>query len=121
MLVLEPEILVFDEPTTGQDDAGSRAILDLTQELHAQGRTIIVVSHHLYLMPDYARRVVVMGQGQLLLDAPLRQAFHATAIRARTAVHPPQAVAFAQSLHPGNLAVTAAEIAQSFAPPAASP
>jgi len=116
VLTMEPEILVFDEPTTGQDAAGASAILDLTRELHAQGHTIVIVTHHLYLMPDYARRVLVMGDGRLLLDAPLREAFHATEILATTSVEPTQAVVLAQAAHPDNRALTPAELAASFSP-----
>lgn len=116
VLTLDPEVLIFDEPTTGQDAAGARAILDLTRELHAQGRTIVIVTHHLYLMPEYARRVGVLGQGRLLLDAPLREAFHAITTLAQTAVSPTQAVALARAAHPGNRALTPAELAATFDP-----
>ena len=117
VLTLEPEILIFDEPTTGQDAAGARAILELTRELHAQGRTVIIVTHHLYLMPEYARRVWVMGQGKLLLDAPIRTAFHATELLRHTSVQPTQAVTLAQSSHPENHALTPKELAESFRSP----
>ena len=40
------------------------------------GKTIIVITHHLYLMPDYARRVVIMKDGQVTYDAPIRDAFY---------------------------------------------
>ncbi|MCF3648568.1 ABC transporter ATP-binding protein [Synoicihabitans lomoniglobus] len=121
VLALKPEVLVFDEPTTGQDAAGARAILDLTQELHALGHTIVIVTHHLYLMPDYAHRVLVMGHGQLLLDAPIRDAFHAIDVLASTSVAPTQAVALARASHPDNRALTPAELALSFAPPRSRP
>jgi len=121
VLSLDPEVLIFDEPTTGQDAAGARAILDLTRDLHAKGRTIVIVTHHLYLMPEYARRVMVMGEGQLLLDAPVREAFHATELLARTAVRPTQAVALARASHPQNRAISPAEFVASFAREEASP
>jgi energy-coupling factor transport system ATP-binding protein len=117
VLVMEPEVLIFDEPTTGQDDAGAHAILDLTRELHAQGRTIIVVTHHLHLMPGYAERALVLGGGRVLLDAPLRAAYHALDVLAQTHLAPTQAVALARAAHPGNFALTPAELADTFAPP----
>lgn len=114
-LVLQPEVLVFDEPTTGQDDAGSRAILELTRTLHEQGRTVLVVTHHLYLMPGYASRAVIMGKGRVLLDAPLAEAYHATELLGQTRLKPTQAVALARAVHPDSRAVTPAEVADSFA------
>lgn len=98
VLALEPEVLIFDEPTTGQDLAGATAILDITRDLHRLGKTVLVITHHLYLMPGYAERVILLGRGRLLLDAPLREAYHNLAALERTALTPPQAVKLAQAL-----------------------
>jgi energy-coupling factor transport system ATP-binding protein len=100
VLAMRPEILIFDEPTTGQDDRGVRAILEITRRLHHAGKTIIVITHQLHLMPDYAERVLVMGEGTLLLDAPTREAFHATGVLEATYLMPPQAVRLAQAICP---------------------
>jgi energy-coupling factor transport system ATP-binding protein len=118
ILALEPNILIFDEPTTGQDYKGAKKILDLARELHKDQKTIIVVSHHLYLMPDYAERVIVMGQGSILMDADIRTAFHEVETLKQTFLEPPQAVQIAKELiqrHPGfPPLLTPDEIAQAF-------
>ncbi len=98
VLALQPEVIVLDEPTTGQDYQGAKSILNITRELHRQGKTVIVITHHLYLMPGYARRVLVMGQGKLLLDAPIRQAYHRVDVLASTFLEPPQAVLLARDI-----------------------
>jgi len=98
VLAMRPSVLIFDEPTTGQDYQGAKRILDVTRELHQAGKTIIVVTHHLYLMPDYAERVVVMGKGTIALDAPIREAFHNTDLLHSTYLAPPQIVQFAQHM-----------------------
>jgi energy-coupling factor transport system ATP-binding protein len=98
VLAMHPDTIIFDEPTIGQDDAGARRILDMTRLLHEQGKTILVVTHHLHLMPPYARRVVVMGEGSVLLDAPLRTAYHDVETLSRTHLAPPQAVLLAKEL-----------------------
>ncbi|MEM8780382.1 MAG: ABC transporter, partial [Cyanobacteria bacterium P01_G01_bin.49] len=67
-------------------------------QLHQMGKTVIVITHHLYLMPDYAERVIVMGQGTILLDSPIRQAYHQTKLLESTYLTPPQAVLLAQQL-----------------------
>jgi energy-coupling factor transporter ATP-binding protein EcfA2 len=95
VLAMQPDVLIFDEPTTGQDYLGARRILDVSRQLHQAGKTIIVITHHLYLMPGYAERVVVMGKGITLLDAPIRQAFHETELLQRSFLAPPQIVQFA--------------------------
>ena len=98
ILALDPEVVIFDEPTTGQDYQGARTILKLTRQLHNAGKTVIVITHHLYLMAEYAERVIVMGKGTLLRDAPIRVVFHETDLLASTYLTPPQAVQLAQAL-----------------------
>jgi len=97
-LAMKPETIIFDEPTTGQDFLGARYILDVSRKLYEMGKTVIVITHHLYLMPDYAERVIVMGKGTLLLDAPIREAYHQTELLHSTYLTPPQAVLLAQHL-----------------------
>ena len=98
ILAMKPEIIIFDEPTTGQDYRGAKYILDVSRQLHRMGKTVIVITHHLYLMPEYAERVIVMGKGTILLDAPIREAYHQTALLRSTFLSPPQAVLLAQHL-----------------------
>jgi energy-coupling factor transport system ATP-binding protein len=98
ILAMWPDVIIFDEPTTGQDYRGARTVLDISKQLHAAGKTVIVITHHLYLMPDYAERVVVLGKGALLLDAPVREAYHAIDVLASTHIVPPQAVLLARAL-----------------------
>jgi energy-coupling factor transport system ATP-binding protein len=98
VLAMEPDIIIFDEPTTGQDYLGAKLVLDVSRQLHAVGKTVIVITHHLYLMPEYAQRVIVMGKGTVLLDAPLRTAYHRTRLLRSTFLTPPQAVLLSQHL-----------------------
>ncbi|PZD74109.1 Putative HMP/thiamine import ATP-binding proteinYkoD [Acaryochloris thomasi RCC1774] len=118
ILAMEPEIIILDEPTIGQDDRGANAILEVSRQLHEMGKTLIVITHHLHLMPDYAERAVIMGQGTVLLDTSLREAYHQTEILKSTFLAPPQAVLLAQ--HLGRLTekdyplLTPAEVASCF-------
>ena len=98
ILAMYPDTIIFDEPTTGQDFKGSQYILDISRKLHQMGKTVIVITHHLYLMPDYAERVIVMGKGSILLDAPIRQAYLDTEKLNSTYLTPPQAVLLAKEL-----------------------
>jgi energy-coupling factor transport system ATP-binding protein len=98
VLAMEPQVVIFDEPTTGQDYQGATQILDISRHLHKKGKTIIVITHHLYLMPEYAGRVVVMGKGTILLDKDIRTAFYATDKLNSTYLFPPQAVLLSQEL-----------------------
>ncbi|HAC64000.1 MAG TPA: ABC transporter [Cyanothece sp. UBA12306] len=98
ILAMEPDIIIFDEPTTGQDYRGSMAILEVSRQLHEMGKTIIVITHHLYLMPNYAQRAIVIGQGTILLDATLRKAYHQIQLLESTYLTPPQSVLLGQKL-----------------------
>ena len=98
VLAMQPDTLVLDEPTTGQDYLGARRILEVTRHLHEAGKTVVVVTHHLHLMPGYAQRAVVMGKGVVALDAPIRQALHNTDVLNSTYLTPPQIVSFAQRI-----------------------
>jgi energy-coupling factor transport system ATP-binding protein len=98
LLAMNPDIIIFDEPTTGQDYQGSTSILEVSRQLHQMGKTVIVITHHLYLMSDYADRAIVMGKGTILLDAPLRQAYHQTDVLESTYLTPPQSVVLSQQL-----------------------
>jgi energy-coupling factor transport system ATP-binding protein len=115
VLAMDPQILIFDEPTTGQDARGARAILEITRTLHATGKTVIVVTHHLYLMAEYARRMVLLSGGTRRLDAPLRQAYHEVDLLRRSDLEPPQAVLLARALCPGRALVTPEEVAACIA------
>ena len=98
ILAMQPDTVIFDEPTTGQDYKGSQYILEISRKLHELGKTVIVITHHLYLMPDYAERVVVMGKGTIMIDGPIREVYQETEKLNSTFLEPPQAVLLAKEL-----------------------
>jgi energy-coupling factor transport system ATP-binding protein len=98
ILAMHPDTIIFDEPTTGQDYQGAKYILEISKKLHNMGKTVIVITHHLYLMPEYAERVVVMGKGTILLDAHIREAYHSVETLNSTYLNPPQPVALTREL-----------------------
>lgn len=93
-----PDMLIFDEPTTGQDWAGALAILDICRSLNAIGKTVLLVTHHLYLLAGYAERLVVMTQGRVVLDGPLDEVLYSGPALAAASLAPPQTVSFAARL-----------------------
>ena len=66
ILVLEPEILILDEPTAGLDPNGTKIILNLIKTLNEQGKTIILVAHDMNIVLNYATDVVVLKEGRLV-------------------------------------------------------
>ena len=96
ILALDPEILVFDEPTTGQDWQGALAILDVLRDLNRRGKTVVLITHHLYLLRGYVDRLVVMCEGGVRLDGPLRDVLYDVAALSAAGLAPPQTVRLAR-------------------------
>lgn len=74
IVAMRPKILLLDEPTTGQDHRDSEAILNLAADLNREGMTVLIVTHDLINVAAYARRVVVLHDGQIVKDAPTAEA-----------------------------------------------
>jgi energy-coupling factor transport system ATP-binding protein len=70
IVAMQPHILLLDEPTTGQDHRDSEAILEMASELNRNGMTILIVTHDLINVASYARRGVVLNEGEIVKDAP---------------------------------------------------
>jgi energy-coupling factor transporter ATP-binding protein EcfA2 len=70
MLVMEPQILVLDEPTSQLDPLGSREVFAVIRELSRQGITIVMAEHKLEWVATFADRVLVLAEGQLILSGP---------------------------------------------------
>lgn len=65
-----PEIIVFDEPTIGQDAEGVEFIKNLIKEKHAEGKTIIIVTHDIEFAIDNIPRTILMADGLIVADGP---------------------------------------------------
>jgi energy-coupling factor transport system ATP-binding protein len=98
VLALEPKILIFDEPTTGQDWSGARAILDMLSALNHAGATVVLITHHLYLLPGRVERLVMLDAGRVAFDGPLRDAFYDRTSMKAAGLEAPQTVRFAEEI-----------------------
>ncbi|WP_378956680.1 energy-coupling factor ABC transporter ATP-binding protein [Pelosinus sp. sgz500959] len=69
VLAVNPDVLILDEPTNGLDPKTQAWMRDTLNQLNQQGKTIIIATHQLELVPELASRVVVMGENhQILAD-----------------------------------------------------
>ena len=73
VLAPEPDILVLDEPTTGLDYRECCAIMGVISRLNAAGTTILMVSHDMEVVADFASRVLVLSGGRLIGDGGVRE------------------------------------------------
>jgi ABC-type multidrug transport system ATPase subunit len=103
-------VLIFDEPTTGQDFKGRRDLADIARRLNEMGRTVLMVTHDMDLIAEYTHRLIVMGSGRVLLDGPTAEVFQQVETLAETFIAPPQVTQLAQALAEygisGNILVT---------------
>lgn len=90
VLAMGTEIVVLDEPTTGQDARGVEMIAGIVESLAAQGRTLIAISHDMDFCAEHFDRVVVMAQGEVQADGGPRVVFGQAAALERAAVEAPQ-------------------------------
>ena len=68
ILVLEPEMILLDEPTAGQDLKHYTEIMDFLAELNAQGITVVLITHDMHLMLEYTPRAIVFNEGRVIAD-----------------------------------------------------
>jgi energy-coupling factor transport system ATP-binding protein len=97
-LSLDPEVFVFDEPTTGQDYFGGESIMKLIDQLYTRGKTIIIITHDMNLVAEHAKRVVVMSKGQPVLDGTPAKVYSNTSELTKLSLRPPQVTVLAQWL-----------------------
>lgn len=68
ILVLNPSILILDEPTSGQDLRHYTEIMEFLKELNERGITIIMITHDMHLMLEYTNRAIVVTDGEIIAD-----------------------------------------------------
>jgi energy-coupling factor transport system ATP-binding protein len=73
ILVAGPQVLLLDEPTRGLDYQQKAALVAFLQRERARGRTIIMATHDVELVANCADRVILLGDGQVIVDGPARQ------------------------------------------------
>ena len=68
ILVMEPQVLVLDEPTSQLDPAGSREVFGVIREMAGRGMTVVMAEHKVEWIAQFADRVIALDQGRILLD-----------------------------------------------------
>jgi energy-coupling factor transport system ATP-binding protein len=91
-------VLVLDEPTVGLDAYGRGETMDWLRELHAAGRTILLVTHDMALAAEHAERIIVLCKGQVIADGIPADLFFQAELLARASLTPPPVTALAQAL-----------------------
>lgn len=98
VIAMRPDIIILDEPTSGQDYKGCYQIMDIAKQLHAQGHTIVFVTHHMPLVAEFAERTIVMSRKKVLLDGLAHDVFNQPELLETTNIKPPQIAQFGKML-----------------------
>jgi energy-coupling factor transport system ATP-binding protein len=99
ILPLKPDIIFIDEPTTGLDTRGETKMMESLNRLRdEQGKTIIIITHNMKTIGNHCDRVLVMSQGELILDGNTRDIFVQDEELLKADIRPPQITRLGQLL-----------------------
>jgi energy-coupling factor transport system ATP-binding protein len=90
IISMDTDIVIFDEPTTGQDSVKIARIADVIVELRKRGKTVITITHDIDFCAENFERVIAMSQGRILLDGKANDVLGQEEILSTTYVEPPQ-------------------------------
>jgi energy-coupling factor transport system ATP-binding protein len=98
VIAMDTPIVIFDEPTTGQDAMNIARIANAIKTLRERGKTVITITHDIDFCAENFERVIAMAQGNVLLDGKTNDVLRQDEILATTYVDPPQLTRLAKRL-----------------------
>jgi energy-coupling factor transport system ATP-binding protein len=90
IIAMDTPIVIFDEPTTGQDALNVARIANVIAELKKEGKTVITITHDIDFCAENFDRVIALSKGKILLDGPARDVLGQEKVLSQTYVDPPQ-------------------------------
>jgi energy-coupling factor transport system ATP-binding protein len=90
ILAWDPQVVILDEPTIGQDHRQKEKLQQFILQLNAQKKTVVVVTHDVEFVAECNPRVILMRQGQILLDGVAEQILNDPELLAQASIVPPQ-------------------------------
>lgn len=98
IMAVKPEVLILDEPTTGLDYREQHSMMEMVKHLNESGSTIIFITHHMWVVAEYAKKVFVMKDGLLLLEGTTREVFSHEKELLEASLRPPHISQFTNRL-----------------------
>ena len=90
VLAWDPEIVVLDEPTIGQDYAQKERLIHFLMQLRTQGKTTIIVTHDVEFVAECKPRIVLMAKGKIIADGPIKEIITNEDALKKASVAPPE-------------------------------
>lgn len=98
VLSAQPGIIILDEPTTGLDYKEQRQMMELVKRLNEEGHTIIMVTHTMWVVAEYAHKVAVIKDGEMIMYGRTREVFSREEQLAESYLKTPQIVTLSNLL-----------------------
>jgi len=99
VLAYDPEVIVLDEPTAGQDYLQKEKISEIIKLLKLMGKTIVLVTHDVEFVTMYVQRIIVMSQGKIIAEGPPHRVLTDYNVIRRGNLLPPQLVRISRALY----------------------
>ncbi|HKI53184.1 MAG TPA: ABC transporter ATP-binding protein [Anaerolineales bacterium] len=114
IIAMDTPIVIFDEPTTGQDAANIARIANVIKTLRERGKTVITITHDIDFCAENFERVIAMAKGKILLDGKANEILGQEEILATTYVDPPQLTRLGKKLGLKSTIINEAEFLNSI-------
>ena len=98
VLSARPRVIILDEPTTGLDYEEQRKMMGLVKQLNADGHTVIIITHTMWVVAEYAHRVAVMNNGEIIMYGTTREVFSDDAVLRKHSLRTPHIVELSNAL-----------------------
>ncbi len=98
ILAMQPDILVLDEPTVGLDAKSEETLMNLLVSLYEKGTSIIIATHNMDVVLQYAKRAIVLDNGKVVKDTTPLDLFHDEDFLKTSSIEPPKVFSFALAL-----------------------
>jgi energy-coupling factor transporter ATP-binding protein EcfA2 len=108
IVATKPSVIIMDEPTTGLDYPQIKSMMELIKALNEAGHTIIMVTHTMWVVAEYAHRAVVLRDGEIILQGTPREIFRHEDILEEAFLKPPQIIQMGNRL--GKTVLSVAEL-----------
>ena len=98
ILSARPKVIILEEPTTGLDFKEQRQIMALIRQLNEKGHTIVMITHTMWVVSEYAHKVAVVNDGKVVLYGSTRDVFKKEEELLKTYLKTPHIVSFSNKL-----------------------
>jgi energy-coupling factor transport system ATP-binding protein len=112
ILAMKPKVLIFDEPTIGQDYTTCQKIMKIAKSYVSKNTAVIIISHDMNLVGEWVDRVIVMHDGRIICNGKPREIFSKFDLLEKIGLSPPQVSLLAKSLGFEKIAINVNEMAE---------